>query len=67
MIGLRSLLGGLLSAILGGVVVVAASVGKLSSFARTGCDAALVEAATGLYQWAPASTLKRMKMGVIDF
>ena len=62
---------GLLSAILGGVVVVAASVGKLFKFHENWLQyRTLVEALERekeLYQWAPAITLNWMKRGVIDF
>ena len=58
---------GVFSAVLGGVVVVAASVGKLLNFMRTGCNTGRsskrLNGKRNCTQWAPASTLKRMKMG----
>ena len=60
---------GVFSAVLGGVVVVAASVGKLFKFHETGCNTGRwskrLNGKRNCTQWAPASTLKRMKMGVI--
>jgi hypothetical protein len=62
---------GVLSAVLGGVVVVATSVGKLLKFHENWLQyRTLVEALErerNCIQWAPASTLQRMTMDVIDF
>jgi uncharacterized protein DUF4231 len=62
---------GVLSAVLGGVVVVATSVGKLLSFMRTGCNTARqskpLSGKRSCIQLALASTLKRMKRNVTDF
>ena len=60
---------GVFSAVLGGVLVVAFSVGKPSNFMRTGCNTGRwskrLNGKRNCTQWAPAITLKRMKMGVI--
>ena len=62
---------GVFSAVPDGVVIVATSVGSSSSFMRTGCNTGRwskrLNGKRNRNQRAPASTLKRMKMGVIAF